>query len=186
MPIGRTLIVIQQLERECSYLPLVNMHLRDEFCAIRDNLEAGGDMSLQNALDIVRGPLSNVPQYGTREVLFLVRATPPLPFPGTRHMPRSMGGCFWWASNMESPDKSMVLHGSLRNQSATLLECRKQPSQCAWHQDLSTFDIADASPQLGMNSSFCSYVNSMHVVVQRIRLAQTPGIGFWQPCRCLP
>jgi len=31
-------------------------------------------MSLQNALDIVRGPLSNVPQYGTREVLFLMSA----------------------------------------------------------------------------------------------------------------
>ena len=30
-------------------------------------------MSLQNALDLAHTPLSNVPQYGTREMLLLVR-----------------------------------------------------------------------------------------------------------------
>jgi hypothetical protein len=33
-------------------------------------------MSLQNALDLAHIPLSNVPQYGTREMLLVVR--PPL------------------------------------------------------------------------------------------------------------
>jgi hypothetical protein len=38
---------------------------------LRRNLEAGGDMSLQNALEAVRPPLANVPQYGTREVRYI-------------------------------------------------------------------------------------------------------------------
>lgn len=36
-------------------------------------MEVGGDMSLQNALDLAHTPLSNVPQYGTREMLLVVR-----------------------------------------------------------------------------------------------------------------
>lgn len=42
--------------------------------ALKERLEVGGDMSLQNALDLAHTPLSNVPQYGTREMLLLVTA----------------------------------------------------------------------------------------------------------------
>lgn len=42
--------------------------------ALRSNLECSGDASLQNALDLARGILSQIPTYGHREILILYSA----------------------------------------------------------------------------------------------------------------
>ncbi|KAI5072230.1 hypothetical protein GOP47_0012336 [Adiantum capillus-veneris] len=42
--------------------------------ALRNNMECGGDSSLQNALDLARGVLTQIPSYGYREVLIVYSA----------------------------------------------------------------------------------------------------------------
>mmetsp|Transcript_3700 Transcript_3700/g.16249 ORF Transcript_3700/g.16249 Transcript_3700/m.16249 type:complete len:402 (+) Transcript_3700:95-1300(+) len=42
--------------------------------ALKENLEAAGDMSIQNSLEQVQSSLAQLPTYGTREVLFVVSA----------------------------------------------------------------------------------------------------------------
>lgn len=42
--------------------------------ALRNNMECAGDASLQNALDLARGVLTQIPSYGYREVLIIYSA----------------------------------------------------------------------------------------------------------------
>mmetsp|Transcript_28008 Transcript_28008/g.61303 ORF Transcript_28008/g.61303 Transcript_28008/m.61303 type:complete len:414 (-) Transcript_28008:554-1795(-) len=49
-------------------------HPEAHITALKRNLDASGDLSLQNALEAARPPLANVPQYGTREVLVVMSA----------------------------------------------------------------------------------------------------------------
>ena len=42
--------------------------------ALREHLDAAGDMSIQNSLDLVHSSLAQLPLYGSREVMFVVSA----------------------------------------------------------------------------------------------------------------
>merc|ERR1712086_1008908 len=76
--------------------------------ALKENLEAAGDMSIQNSLEQAQTSLAQLPTYGTREVLFVVSVAAELHV--CRLMTEETGGLFGVSQSQHRLEELVMAH----------------------------------------------------------------------------